>query len=119
MNAHSGRSDGRRHPGPPWRWLLLSLLAVGCSSAFIEKRPLSWQVMVVDADKVSGCESKGGVKVGAAAYLWIVKRRDEDVEDNLLQLARNAAVDAGGDTLVKGDSPGPGTRNFSIYRCLR
>jgi hypothetical protein len=89
----------------------------GCSSAFVEQRPMAWQVAVMAADQVSRCDSKGGTLVGVAAYVWIVKRSDEAIEENLLQLARNAAVDAGGDTLVKGDSPSTGRRNFAIYKC--
>jgi len=89
----------------------------GCSSALIAERPMAWRVVVVDSDRVSACQSKGGIRVSAAAYLWFFERSDEAVEANLLQLARNGAIDAGGDTLVKGDSPRAGTRNFAIYKC--
>lgn len=89
----------------------------GCATPFVDKRPMSWQVVVADADKVANCTSKGGVRVAAAAYIWVFKRTDDAIEADLLQLARNAAVDAGGDTLVEGDSPKPGTRNFAIYQC--
>ena len=89
----------------------------GCSSMFIEKRPMAWDIPVVEPAEVTRCESKGGTLVSVAAYVWMVKRDDQAVEENLLQLARNAAVDAGGDTLVKGDSPEVGRRNYSIYKC--
>lgn len=42
---------------------------------------------------------------------------DEAVEANLLQLARNSAIEAGGDSVVKGTSPEYGKRTFSIYKC--
>ena len=41
----------------------------------------------------------------------------EAVEDNLYQLARNNAVDAGADTLVKGESKKFGERSFGMYKC--
>ena len=89
----------------------------GCSSALIETRPMAFEVVVLDADRVAGCQAKGGVRVSAAAYVWVFKRSDDDIEANLLQLARNGAIDAGGDALVKGDSPRAGERNFAIYKC--
>jgi hypothetical protein len=89
----------------------------GCSSAFIAKRPMAWEVLVMKPEQVASCQPKGGVLVTAAAYLWFYQRSDEAVEENLVQLARNAAIDAGGDALVPGESPKPGTRNFAIYRC--
>lgn len=89
----------------------------GCSSTFISERPLAWQVTLASPKEVATCASKGGVQVTAAAYLWFYRRDDAAVEQDLLRLARNAAIDAGGDTIVKGDSPKPGTRDFSIYRC--
>ena len=38
-------------------------------------------------------------------------------EANLSQVARNEAVDAGADTVVKGDSPEFGKRTFKLYKC--
>jgi hypothetical protein len=89
----------------------------GCSSMFIEKRPMAWEIPVVEPAAVANCESKGGTLVSVPAYVWMIKRDDEAIEENLLQLARNAAMDAGGDTLVKGDSPESGRRNYAIYKC--
>ena len=89
----------------------------GCSSMLIEKRPMAWEIPVVAPAAVASCESKGGTLVSVAAYVWFVRRDDDAIEENLLQLARNAAADAGGDTLVKGDSPETGRRNYAIYKC--
>lgn len=109
-------NESRRLVGMATVWAAVSMLSA-CSSAFIEKRPMSWEVPVVEPALVANCQSRGGTLVSVAAYLWIVKRGDEAVEENLLQLARNAAIDAGGDTLVRGDSPGAGRRHYDIYRC--
>jgi hypothetical protein len=44
-------------------------------------------------------------------------RSIEGIDANLLQLARNDAVEVGGDTLVKGERQAVGKRTFAIYKC--
>ena len=46
-----------------------------------------------------------------------ITRSAEAVEDNLLQMARNEAVDKGGDTVVKGASMEYGKRSYEIFKC--
>jgi len=89
----------------------------GCASHLIEKRPGADLVTVADANQVANCQSKGKATVGVMAEVAFVTRGPEAVEANLLQLARNAAVDAGGDTVVKGSSMEYGKRTFEIYKC--
>ena len=89
----------------------------GCASDLIEVRQGSAQVAVANAGQVSRCESKGHITVSVLARLGFISRGDETVEGNLLQLARNGAVNAGGDTVVKGDSTEFGKRAFAIYKC--
>ena len=96
--------------------LLISSLS-GCASSFIEVRSKSEQVLLVDASHVIGCQSKGEINVSVLAEFGFVSRSVDTVEANLLQLARNGAVDAGGDTVVKGSSPSYGMRSFVIYKC--
>lgn len=98
----------------------LSSLAVlgGCaSSELIDVRPGSEHVALADANQVSGCQSKGKITVSVLAKVGFVNRSVEAVDANLLQLAKNGAVDAGGDTVVKGERPDFGTRTFAIYKC--
>lgn len=89
----------------------------GCASKMIEMRPGSERVAVTDANQVASCQSKGKVTVGVLSEVAFVTRSPEAVEANLLQLARNAAVDAGGDTVVKGSSMEYGKRGFEIFKC--
>ena len=89
----------------------------GCASKMIDVRAGSEQVALADASQVGSCQSKGKVTVNVLAEVWFVTRGPESVEANLLQLARNAAVDAGGDTVVKGSSMEYGKRTFELYKC--
>jgi hypothetical protein len=86
----------------------------GCAhNIFIGVREGADQVTLAEANQVGGCQSKGPVIISVFAKYRIEK----DVEANLLQVARNEAVDAGADTVVKGDSPEFGKRTFKLYKC--
>lgn len=89
----------------------------GCASSLIEVRQGSDRVALVDASQVGNCQSKGEINVSVLAEAGFISRSAEAVEANLLQLARNGAVDAGGDTVVRGNSPDFGKRTYAIYRC--
>ena len=89
----------------------------GCASNFIDKKAGSESILVVDASKVSSCELKSKVTSSVLAKLWFVSRSQESVEENLLEMARNAAVDDGADTIVKGYSTNFGERTFDLYKC--
>ncbi|MGZ3158462.1 MAG: DUF4156 domain-containing protein [Burkholderiaceae bacterium] len=89
----------------------------GCSSALIDKRIGAELVGVEEASQVANCQSKGKVTINVLSKLGFVNRSVEAVDANLLQMARNSAVDAGGDTLVKGERADVGIQTFSIYKC--
>lgn len=95
---------------------LLSGLS-GCASGLIGDRPGSNRVSLADANQVNGCQSKGKTIVSVMAKVGFINRLEEVVEADLYQLARNNAVDAGADTLVKGESQEFGKRTFDLYKC--
>jgi Domain of unknown function (DUF4156) len=74
-------------------------------------------VSLADASQVGSCKSMGKTIVSVLAKVGFIDRAPEAVEDNLYQLARNNAVDAGADTLVKGESNKFGQRTFEMYKC--
>jgi hypothetical protein len=89
----------------------------GCASDLIDVRKGSDQISLTDTSQVGNCQSKGETTVSVLAEVGFISRSVEAVEANLLQLARNGAIDAGGDTVVKGNSPEFGKRTFAIYKC--
>jgi hypothetical protein len=89
----------------------------GCTSSLIAVRKGSDQVHLVDVSQVGNCQSKGEINVSVLAEVGFISRSVEAVEANLLQLARNGAIDSDGDTVVKGKSPEFGKRTFEIYKC--
>lgn len=97
--------------------LLSATLLSGCASLFLDVKPGSEKIAVVDANQVFGCESKSNVTFSVLSKVWLMNRGEEGVEENLLQMARNAAVDENADTIVKGESKKFGERTFAIFKC--
>lgn len=89
----------------------------GCASKMIGVRAGTERVSIAEANQVGSCLLKGKNTVSVLAKVGFVVRDAEDVEANLYQLALNDAVDAGADTIVKGESPAYGSRTFALYKC--
>jgi hypothetical protein len=97
--------------------IIMSTGLYGCASKLIDLRPGSEKVAVAEAKQIASCQSKGAATVSVLSSVGFISRSEEAVEENLLQLARNSAVDMGGDTIVKGPAPKYGQRNFDVYKC--
>lgn len=89
----------------------------GCASSLIGTREGADRVSIADAKQVTECQSKGKTIVTVLSKIGFIPRSEADVEANLYQLARNNAVDAGADTLVKGESTVFGKRTFEMFKC--
>jgi hypothetical protein len=89
----------------------------GCASSLIGVHQGADRVSLADANQVGACQSKGKIIVSVLAKIGFINRRDEVVEADLYQVARNDAADAGADTLVKGESQEFGKRTFDMYKC--
>ncbi|MFA6901941.1 MAG: DUF4156 domain-containing protein [Gallionellaceae bacterium] len=89
----------------------------GCASSLIGVREGADRVSLAEASQVTACQSKGKTIVTVLSKIGVINRLEEVVEDNLYQVARNNAVDAGADTLVKGESTEFGKRTFEMFKC--
>jgi hypothetical protein len=100
-------------------YVVLPLIAglSGCASSMIGVHPGVERVSLAEANQVGACQSKGKVIVSVMAKVGFIDRSEEDVEADLYQMALNDAVDAGADTLVKGESKEFGKRTFEMYKC--
>jgi hypothetical protein len=100
--------------------LALGLLAAtlsGCASKLIGERIGADQVVLAKESEVTQCKSLGRSTLSVLSALGPITRSAEAVEDNLLQMARNEAIDKGGDTVVKGNSLEYGKRSFEFFKC--
>jgi len=97
--------------------LLSSVALSGCASKLIGERIGAELVELKSVTDVGNCQTLGKTNVSVLAEVGFITRRPEDVEANLVQMARNSAVDRNGDTIVKGNSNEYGSRTFEIFRC--
>ncbi len=104
------------------KWMVLLALPLtlalgGCSSVIIGERIGADQVVLAKESEVANCKPLGRSTLSVLANIGIIPRNPEAVEDNLLQMARNEAIDKNGDTVVKGGSPENGKRTFDFFKC--
>lgn len=97
--------------------VLASLALGGCASSMIGVQPGADQVAVARPDQVAQCKEIGKTTVSVLAEVGFISRGVANVDANLQQLARNEAVNQGGDTVVPGERPEVGKRTFTIYKC--
>ena len=96
----------------------LFLLALsGCASKIIGVHQGAERVSIADANQISNCQLKSKNTVSVLAKVGFITRSADEVEANLTQLAINDAVDAGADTVVKGESATFGSRTYALYKC--
>jgi len=89
----------------------------GCASNLIDVRTGSQQVSLLNTSQVTDCQSKGKIIVSVLANIGFISRSAEAIDANLLQLARNAAVDSNGDSIVRIGDTEFGKATFAIYKC--
>jgi hypothetical protein len=89
----------------------------GCASTLIGVHPNAERVSQANANEVGACKSMGKTIVSVMSRIGVFDRREDVVEADLYQVARNDAADAGADTLVKGESKEFGKRTFEMYKC--
>ena len=96
--------------------MLLGIVAAsGCT--WIDPIAGASAVTLVQPSHVVNCQSIGTTISQVANKIGFVNRSDDKVTEELLTLAKNSAVEMGGDTLVAEGGPSEGTQKFRIYKC--
>jgi hypothetical protein len=88
------------------------------SCAWVKLTPEGEKVRVLDVAEVSSCREIGTTTSSVKADIAGIGRKESKVREELLALARNAAVDMNGDTVVPIDAPMDGKQTFVVYRCV-
>lgn len=89
----------------------------GCASWFIDTKQGSDKVMLKESSEITQCQLIGTSTVSVLSKVGFVSRGVDNIELNLIQLAKNSAVDMGGDTVVKKETSKLGERPFDVYKC--
>jgi len=98
---------------------LVLFLAFSLSACtWVNLTPGGEKVRVLSAQEVQSCTKKGKTTVGIKAEVAGIERNREKVKEELETLARNAAVDLNGDTVVPTSEVKDGKQTFDVYRCI-
>jgi len=97
--------------------LLVLVYVSGSGCTWVKPAAGAGSVALVMPKHVINCKSLGTTTVEVKDRVGFVNRSEEKVAEELLTLAKNAAVKQGGDTLVADGAPVDGTQKFKIYKC--
>ncbi len=93
-----------------------SLMLSACN--FVKVTETGSSVAVSNASAVQGCTKVSVLTVKTRDnYVGSMKRSPETIAKELTNLARNDAMDAGGDTIVPINQPLDGRQSFDVYQC--
>lgn len=96
---------------------MLALSLAACS--WVKLTEQGEDVRVMEASEVERCDRVGKTTVRTTDSAAGLDRHAEKVQEELDILARNSAVDIGGDTVVRQGTPVDGMQVYVVYRCLR
>ena len=97
--------------------VVLLCLSVGACT-WIKLTPGGEKVRVLDVAEVSTCKELGNTTVSLLAKVAGFNRNEDQVAKELSMLARNAAADMGGDTIVPISAVKEGKRSYAVYKCI-
>ena len=94
--------------------LLLSLIT---ACTWVKLSTEGHDVSVVSEDEVKDCKLKGQTTVNLKSTIAGLDRSRKKVKLELRTLARNSAVNIGGDTVVPASEIKKGKQTFNVYVC--
>lgn len=98
--------------------LFASALLVGLSAcSFVKVNSSGEQVRLATAYDLAGCQRLGSTVVSVKDSVLGIDRSAAKIDAELIALARNSAVDIGGDTVVKEENMSGGKQRFGVYKC--
>jgi hypothetical protein len=99
-------------------YLLLLSLALVSSCTWVKLTPQGEKVRVLSATEISSCKKLGKTVTSLKDKIAGIHRNKQKVEKEMQALARNSAVDIGGDTVVPVSDIKDGKQTFDVYRCV-
>ncbi len=99
--------------------LLCMALAPSTGCNFVELVPEADTVAIVAPEEAQNCERLATTHAQVTHRIWIYRRSETEVGEELDTLARNAAVEQSGNTVAPLGPVSEGRREYAIYRCAR
>ena len=100
------------------RLLALPVLATLTACNWVELNDTGKKVRVLEASEVTKCEHKGQTTATVTEKVAGMRRHDAAIFEDLVIVARNAANNLGGDTIVPVGEEAGGKLTFKVYRCV-
>jgi hypothetical protein len=97
---------------------LTALAAPIAACSWVTLTPGGEKVRVLERTEVSRCQRVGTTTATTRAAVVGVGRSYLKVQEELRYLARNAAADLGGDTVVAEGGIEDGRQTYGVYRCV-
>ena len=96
-------------------FVVVSLVLFACSPVKLTKEGEG--VSVMSKEQVANCKKVGRVTTSLMDKVAGVKRSEKKVKNELEMLARNGAVEYGGNTIVPATEVTDGKQSFEVYNC--
>lgn len=94
---------------------IMAAMLSGCS--WVQLQDGAERVNLVSERQAGECERLGRTQVQVAHRVGFIPRNEAAIQENLDDMARNQAVQMGGDTIAALDQAEEGRQGFGIYRC--
>jgi len=92
------------------------LVLSGCS--FVQLEEGADKVRVLEPERTQKCDREGKTTVSTAKRILFIPRGEKAIENDLDRLARNSAVDLGGDTVYRDTAIEDGQAVYQVYDCV-
>ena len=102
---------------PVRRFKVIPLLLALTSCTWVKLDEGADGVALISTSAAATCEKIGTTVSQSKAAIGIIERNDEKVASEVLALARNSALDMGGDSIAESGDLKEGKQAFSVYRC--
>lgn len=99
--------------------LILFAITSLTACSWVKVTPQGSHVAVANPVNVRGCENVREVTVSVTSKVGFINRNQNKVATELTNLARNEAVNFGGDTIVPSSAIANGRQSFEVYKCSK
>lgn len=100
----------------------ISLILTGTffttSCAIVKLTEGGEKARVLSSGEVTNCQKRGATTVSVKPTILTIDRKQHVVEEELQILARNSAVNMGGDTVTPISEIDNGKQTYAVYRCI-
>jgi hypothetical protein len=95
----------------------LSILTLATACTWVQPDPGAAAIALLEPQEALGCQRLGQTTVSVRDRVAGVQRSPSQVTEELRTLARNSAIDLGGNAIVEEEMVDTSKQRFGIYSC--